>query len=374
MGYPVQQGNTTIPLEFEMVLTSDHVSPATGLAPTVTISKNGAAFAAPAGAVTEVGNGLYKVAANATDAGTLGPIKLYATAATADPGGDSYLVVSYNPYDAVHLGLSALPGVAAGAAGGLPTATNASGQVTASSVAGSVASVAGAVGSVAVGGLPQADLATGTQSGLTAQGYTSTRAGYIDVLNGLVAAVWGALTSGLTTAGSIGKLLSGFVFSGANVNAAAQNLPGDYQQRTSAVMLPTTAPTGYGGSTAAQIATAVWEDLTAGADFAVAGSAGAMLIAIATATGKLVFTGGNVNSSPQTNVNLNLAQVLTGSSTVQAALINALTGEGSCVVVNDPVGKTLKVYSDPAGTATPTTLVDTIPYTVDANGNVTRRG
>lgn len=52
-----------------------------------------------------------------------------------------------------------------------------------------------------------AAMATQAQTGLTAQGYTTTRAGYLDTLNGLVAAIWNALTSGLTTAGSIGKLL-----------------------------------------------------------------------------------------------------------------------------------------------------------------------
>ena len=49
---------------------------------------------------------------------------------------------------------------------------------------------------------------TATQTGLTAQGYTSTRAGYLDTLNGLVAAIWAAATSGLTTVGSIGKKLA----------------------------------------------------------------------------------------------------------------------------------------------------------------------
>jgi hypothetical protein len=50
----------------------------------VTLSKNGAAFAAPAGAVSEIGNGWYKVAANATDTNTLGPLALHASVATAD--------------------------------------------------------------------------------------------------------------------------------------------------------------------------------------------------------------------------------------------------------------------------------------------------
>ncbi|HVU12177.1 MAG TPA: hypothetical protein VHD90_12910, partial [Phototrophicaceae bacterium] len=49
------------------------------------------------------------------------------------------------------------------------------------------------------------------QTALTSQGYTTTRAGYLDTLNGLVVAVaqaiWDKATSALTTASSIGKLL-----------------------------------------------------------------------------------------------------------------------------------------------------------------------
>lgn len=41
------------------------------------------------------------------------------------------------------------------------------------------------------------------QTGLTAQGYTSTRAGYLDTLNGLVAAVWAHGTRSLTTFGTL---------------------------------------------------------------------------------------------------------------------------------------------------------------------------
>jgi len=49
---------------------------------------------------------------------------------------------------------------------------------------------------------------TGVQSAMTAQGYTTTRAGYLDVLNGIIAAIWNAATSGMTAVGSIGKKLA----------------------------------------------------------------------------------------------------------------------------------------------------------------------
>lgn len=48
---------------------------------------------------------------------------------------------------------------------------------------------------------------TGVQTALTSQGYTSTRAGYLDTLNGLVQAIWDKATSALTAVGSIGKRL-----------------------------------------------------------------------------------------------------------------------------------------------------------------------
>lgn len=57
--------------------------------------------------------------------------------------------------------------------------------------------------------------ATATQTGLTAQGYTSTRAGYLDTLNGLVAAVWASATR-LLTAGTNIVLAKGTGVTGFN--------------------------------------------------------------------------------------------------------------------------------------------------------------
>ena len=108
MSYFLKQNQTARPLLFLMVDSADHISPKTALAPTVTLSKNGAAFAAPAGAITEIGSGWYKVAGNATDANTLGILGLHATAAGADPSDVLYEVVAFDPADAAGLGLSNL--------------------------------------------------------------------------------------------------------------------------------------------------------------------------------------------------------------------------------------------------------------------------
>src|SRR5262249_39097056 len=100
MGYPIKQSQTAQPLLVLMTDSADHIAGKTGLSPTVTLSKNGGSFAAPAGAVTEVGSGWYKVAGDATDSGTLGPLLLHATATGADPCDDRFDVVAYDPLSA----------------------------------------------------------------------------------------------------------------------------------------------------------------------------------------------------------------------------------------------------------------------------------
>jgi len=124
-----KQSSTTYPLFFLMVDSTDHVTGKTGLSPTVTISKNGGSFASPSGAVSEVGNGLYKIAGNATDSNTVGELWIHATGTGADPTDTAYTVVPYDPFDSVRLGLTALPNAAAEAAGGLYTRGSGAGQI-----------------------------------------------------------------------------------------------------------------------------------------------------------------------------------------------------------------------------------------------------
>lgn len=92
--YDIVQSTTTYPLYFLLVESADHITPLTGASPTVTICKNGGSFGSPSGAVSEVANGWYKVAGNATDTATIGPLLLHATAASADPSDSVYNVVS----------------------------------------------------------------------------------------------------------------------------------------------------------------------------------------------------------------------------------------------------------------------------------------
>ena len=130
MGGVVLMSSATQPLLFRMVSEVDQYTPVTGLSPTVLISKNGGSFTSPAGAVTEISNGWYKVAGNATDTNTLGPLVLHATGTGAAPYDEKYLVIAADLSDTVRLGLTALPDADAGVSGGLPTG-NGLGQVTA---------------------------------------------------------------------------------------------------------------------------------------------------------------------------------------------------------------------------------------------------
>jgi hypothetical protein len=85
-GYGIPLNNAVQPLRFAMFLAGT-TTPASGLTPTVVISKNMGAFATPAGAVAEIptSSGTYAIAANATDANTRGQLELIATASGADP-------------------------------------------------------------------------------------------------------------------------------------------------------------------------------------------------------------------------------------------------------------------------------------------------
>jgi len=72
--------------------------------------------------VTEVGNGWYALAGNATDRNTLGELKLHATAATADPADKDFEVVSWDPF--ALLNVSSISGVTQTGGDLYPAVTN----------------------------------------------------------------------------------------------------------------------------------------------------------------------------------------------------------------------------------------------------------
>ena len=110
-GYDIRMGSTDTALYFLMIQSADHLTGATGRAPVVMLSKGGGAFAAAAGAVVEMGYGVYAVApvVGGTDVNTLGPLWLHAEATGADPSDVVFRVVNYDPHNAQNLGLTSLP-------------------------------------------------------------------------------------------------------------------------------------------------------------------------------------------------------------------------------------------------------------------------
>lgn len=95
-----KQSTTTYPINFLLVSSADHITAVTGLgaAPVVTLSKNGAAFGAAIGAVSEIGSGWYSLAGNATDRNTLGELLMHATGAGADAWDGQYEIVPQDPF------------------------------------------------------------------------------------------------------------------------------------------------------------------------------------------------------------------------------------------------------------------------------------
>jgi len=163
MSYMLFLGGTR-PLNFFMTDSTDHVTGKTGLTPTVTIRKVGGSFASPSGAVSEIANGWYTVAGNATDCNTAGPLLLHATASGADPTDTYYDVVAFNP------DVAFAPNAVAGAAGGLFIAgTNAATTITSSTGSALTLSSTGSNGN----GLTATG--NGTGDGITATGGATGR-------------------------------------------------------------------------------------------------------------------------------------------------------------------------------------------------------
>lgn len=93
-----QQSTTTYPIYFLLVSSTDHITAVTGITPTVTLSKNGGTFASAAGTVSEISNGLYLLAGNATDRDTLGDLAIHVTGTGCDPFDSLISIVSYDPF------------------------------------------------------------------------------------------------------------------------------------------------------------------------------------------------------------------------------------------------------------------------------------
>ena len=92
---------------FLLVDSTDHLTGKTGLTVTLTISKGSGAFATPAGPVTEIGDGWYKVALTNVDTNTAGDLAYHATAAGADATDFADQVITQEQLDAQSIGSTA---------------------------------------------------------------------------------------------------------------------------------------------------------------------------------------------------------------------------------------------------------------------------
>lgn len=120
-------------LFFQAVDATDGLTAETGLTGVGRISKNGAASAASSGSLAEIDStnmpGRYYIELTAAELDTIGVIEFrYKAAACAEVVARGQ-VVPFDPYDAVRLGMTALPNAAAEAAGGLYTRGTGAGQI-----------------------------------------------------------------------------------------------------------------------------------------------------------------------------------------------------------------------------------------------------
>ena len=218
---------------------TDGFTPETAItAPTINVSKNGAAIASGAGTFAEIGNGQYYYEFTAGEVDTLGWISVNAEKATVSRDYNAVVqVMAYDPMDIVRLGLTSIPNVAQGTTGSISTG-NATGQVTVATnndktgyalsatqtfsvtgnitgnVSGSVGSVTGAVGSVTgnvsgsvasvVGAVGSVTGAVGSVTGNVGGNVT----GSVGSLTATaVQNIWDDATANNTVVGSIGKLV-----------------------------------------------------------------------------------------------------------------------------------------------------------------------
>lgn len=158
---------------------------------------DGAAQASVTGTITEDAGGQYHLALSQADTNG-NNIGLLFTATNAIPVSISIVTTAADPTDATAFGLSRIDAAISS------RSTYAGGAVASVTAGVTVAANNDKTGYALTAGEHTA-IAGDAQTGLTAQGYTSTRAGFLDTLNGLVQAIWDKATSALTTAGSIGK-------------------------------------------------------------------------------------------------------------------------------------------------------------------------
>ncbi len=368
---------------FKLYLSTDHVTPATGKTVAVTLSKNGAAFGNPsvgASNATEIASGWYKFTSSTTDTGTEGPLIWLGTCSGCDNADQAYDVVK-----ATNGGLTGIPDAVANANGGLPilsssgttlaytvtTVTTVTNQLTAAQIATGIwqdTTAGDFTTSSSIGkSLYTGGVVPGGTNGLLIAGTNAATT----ITTALTANIVGNITGNLS--GSVGSVTAGVIVTTNNdktgytltvtpPTAAAiatavwtdttgsdfttltspgkiifTQLGGAFTTTSSSVFSTAAlanGPTGGSAPTAAQVATAVWQDTTAG-DFTVASSIGKSLYTagvVPGGSGGLFIAGTNAATAVTTSFTTTFTGNLTGSVASVSSGV-ALTAAGLDAVV-----------------------------------------
>ena len=282
---------------------TDGFTPEVGVVtPTINVSKNGATIATGAGTWTEIGNGQYYYELTAGEVDTLGWIALNIEKATVSRDYNAVVqVMAYDYAAATNLGLTAIPAVATGSLGAIPTtgtganqiSVNGSGAIsTVNTVSGSVGSVTGAVGSVTgnvggsvasvVGAVGSVTGSVGSVVGAVGSVTGNINGNLVGSVGSLTATavqnIWDDLTSNNTVVGSIGLLI------GTNLNATISSRATDATVWTNAtrtltagtniVLAKGTGITGFNDIAATDVWAAATRTLSSGANIVLAKGTG----------------------------------------------------------------------------------------------------
>jgi hypothetical protein len=192
---------------FLMVDSTDHLTGKAAASPVVTLSKDGGAFAAAGGAITDRGSGWYSIALTTTDTNTVGDLAFHVTGTGADPT-DWADEVSARLTDDVSTYAGAdtsgtttlLARLTAGRATNLDNLDAAiSSRMATFTLPANFSAL-----SISAGGLVDILQTAADKVWSTTTRALTDKAGFALSAAG-IQAIWDALTSALTTAGSIGK-------------------------------------------------------------------------------------------------------------------------------------------------------------------------
>lgn len=347
---------------------TDGFTPETGVtAPTINISKNGATPTSGAGTWAEIGNGQYYYEFTTGEVDTLGWIAVNIEKATVSRDYNAIVqIMAYDYAAATNLGLTAIPAVATGSAGAIPTTGSGANQIqvngsgaisTVVSVSGSVGSVTGNVGgSVAsVTGNIGGNL-TGSVGSLTATAVQN---------------IWDDLVVNNTVVGSIGVLISN------NLNATVSSRATDAGVWTNAtrtltagtniVLAKGTGITGFNDVSATDVWAAATRTLSSGANIVLAKGTGLTGLNDISATD--VWAAATRTLSSGTNIVLAKGTGITGFNDITSQSVwdvlaaNVTTVNSIGVQLKTNVDTTISSrlasasYTAPPSTATITTAV-----------------